>query len=310
MKVKCRILSMCVVVVLAIALISGIFITINKNKDKDIYAKSLKFSGLIGGVEIYIENELIIDDNLVTVSPANCSFKPEFSIKKSGDDESVAVDKGKFLFETNGKYTLSCRVKSSKNYYLIRSISITVVDVPTDDTNIYVKKLTDATMYVEDKIDLLSVAEIKCPNSVKLDLICNENISIENNIVTAIKEGLGQIDIVVRYNNISICKTIFIIVKPKLTKDNIELKLTIGGQAINNNIEIEYSEFNFMMNYELTNLEGNQSINCWTDSNIVSIVSYNSPIIEMLMIDKGKAVVYVSPLSYPEIVFEIVINII
>lgn len=310
MKIKWRILSICAISILVMAIISGIAILNNRARNKDVYATSLNFAGLVNGAKIYLNNDLIVNKSLVKIFPYNCTFLPEFSIKKSGDEESLTITNERVVFDEATKYTLTCKIKSSKNYYLKRSIVITVVESPTEDTSMYIQKIKDITLHVDDEIALSSIVRISCPTSAKIDIVYNENMYETNGMITAIQDGLGTMDITLSYDNIIIRKTIFITIKPKITQDDINLKLTVGGELLaSNEIEIPYSDFAFAINYELTELDS-QLINCWTNSDIIEITSYNSPMIVFEILNNGEATIFVSPQNYPNIVFEIIIKII
>ena len=92
MKKICRNLSICVGVVAILVLAVSIGLIIDKAKaSKIVYAKTIRFNTTVGSFEMLIDNELVLDVGMVEISPRDCSFKPVFSIKKSTEDEEIAV---------------------------------------------------------------------------------------------------------------------------------------------------------------------------------------------------------------------------
>lgn len=312
MKKICRNLSIGLGVITIVILAVSISLIARRSKgSRIIYAETIRFSSTIGSFEMLIDNELIVDAGLVQITPSNCSFQPMFTIKKSTEDSEIAIVGNKHSFETAGSYTLYCKIQSNENYYITDSINIKVVSNPTKDTSMYINKLPLQTFYVDDIIELEKLAEIYAPNSSSVALAGDEYTTIEDGTIKAIRDGVAILDIKVTYENITIVETISFIIKPKIQDTGVDLILSINGNILEqNNIEIPYSQFNFAINYELTNLEQNQNINCWTDSDIVGVVSYNSPIIILKTLGIGTATIYVSPTLHPEVVFEIIVTII
>ena len=135
MKKICRNLSICLGVVAILIFAISVGIVISKAKaNKIVYAKTIKFCTTVGSFEMLLDNELVLDVGMVKISPAECSFKPVFSIKKSTEDEEISLVGNKYKFETVGKYTLYCKVATGSNYYASDSININVVSNPTDNT--------------------------------------------------------------------------------------------------------------------------------------------------------------------------------
>ncbi len=312
MKKICRNVSIGLGVVAMIILAVSIAIIVDRSdSDKIEYAQTIKFASMIGSFEMLIDNELVIDMDLVQITPSTCSFKPTFTLKKSTEDVETAIVGNRYSFETTGRYTLYCKIKSNKNYEIHDSININVVSNPTDDTSMYINKLPLQTFYVDEIIGLENLVEIHAPNSSVVTLSGGEYITIQDENIKALKDGVATLDVKVTYENISIAETVSFIIKPKIEDTGIDLLLSINGNVLEQNcLEIEYSPFNFAINYELTNLEHNQNITCWTDSDIVNIVSFNAPIIILQPLSMGTATIYVSPLAHPEVVFEIIVTII
>jgi len=309
MNIKCRILSVFIVIISAVVIgISAI--VINRKQDNEtIYAESINFVGNISAADIYINNALVLDNKLINVEPNNCTLNPELEIKKRGG-ESKSISMDKYYFDEAGIYTITCKILKNKNYYIKDTIKITVVESLTEDLSMYIKHKASNIFYIEDTINLSQVAEIVGPENAEIDLKCSTNLLLNNDAVTAIATGYAQIEIMLSYNNIKILNTIPLIIKPKAVVSDIALKLISNGKVIQNNeIEITKSKFNLSVIYELINID-NQQINCWTDSSIIEIIGFDSMMIELKTLDIGEGIIYVIPVDYPQVVFEIVVKIV
>lgn len=307
---KCRILSIFVIAISVMVIFVAYCIIVNKPKEEIVYANDISFCSIIGGFEMCVGNELVLNDNMVKISPSNCSFKPEFTIQKRDEDEKE-IKTDRYSFSYTGQYTLKAKVKANENYYINDTLIITVVENPISTTSVYIDKLPLQTVYVEQEILLSQLANIKYPTSSVLEVKCSEHVIYEQGKLKTIKEGAGVIEVYITYENITIMETIVFNVKAKIEDTGTQLILTANGNVVqNNSLRIEYSRFNFSINYELTNLEHNQQIMCWTNSDIVEVVSYNTPTIVLKTLSVGEAVIYVSPIDYPHIIFEIVVSII
>ena len=310
MKNKCRILSVFVIAVCLIAAVASIIVIKNKQDKTVVYAKSINFVGLVGGAELYINNDLLIGEDLITVSPSNCTVKPQFEIKKSGDDNYQSIAAGKYSFEKEGKYILVCKALKNKNYYVQDKITINVVDRPQTTTSMYIMSQGNTTIYEEDTIFIDDIAEIVAPSGADIDMVCSENIILNNGLVTALNAGYATVEVIIKNDNIIISKIIPIIVKSKIVASEIQLQLSVGANILTSNeIEISLSKFNYAIAYKLLKTD-KQLINCWTDSNVVEVVSFNPMTIELKTITAGTATIYVSPLDYPDTIFEFVVRIV
>ena len=311
MKKICRNLSVCLGVVAILILAISVILVFNKEKSsKIVYAQTIKFCTNIGSFEMLIDNELILGEELVEITPSDCSFKPVFSIKKSTEDDEISIVGNKYKFEMAGKYTLYCKVAKGDDY-VKDSININVVSNPAQNTSMYIRNLPLQTFYVESIIELDDIVDIKAPDSSKIMIYGSEHILIENGIIKAVKDGVATLDILLDYNHIMIMGTVSFIIKPSIQDSGIELKLSVDGNILTqNSLEIQHTIFYNSINYELTNLEHNQNITCWTDSDLLTVISCDAPTIIFATAGVGEAVIYVSPKAHPEIVFEIAITII
>lgn len=308
MKLKCRILSIIVTSALFIATLICCIIALNKQKDEIVYADNVCFDGIIGGIELYIDNDLLLSDNMVKVEPSNCTKQPLFTIKKYGDDNETQITNNKYTFDDIGRFILKCKIPSSEKYYVTDTISITVVDSPTDNTYMYIDA-KDKLMYVDDVISLTDLATIVAPNNADINISCSKNLQIIDNNIVAINTGSGSVSIVIEYNNIKIHKTFNIVIKPKTVASDIQLRLYYGASVLTNNImEINSLEYDVAINYMLLNID-NQLVNCWTSDNVVEIISSNPDALIIRPKTCGETIVYVSPLEYENIVFEVIIKV-
>ena len=311
MKRKCRNLSIAVVSVLFVVVFVCMVAIFNKPKGAIIYADTINFTTTIGSFEMFIGNELVLNESLVQINPSNCSVKPKFTIRKSGEDEERDITTNRYLFSEAGKYILTSKVKVDKDHYISDNINITVVNIITEDTSMYIDKLPLQTVYVEEEIELTKLAKLHYPILGEIKVSCSEHITYSQGKINAIKDGAASIDVIIKYENLIIMETIPLIVKAKVEDTGTNLIVSVGGNIVENNrLELTYSQFSFAINYELTNLEHNQEINCWTDSDIVSVISYNAPTIVLKPLSFGEAIIYVSPIDHPSIVFEIIITIV
>ncbi len=310
MGMKRRILSIFVIVVTLIVTLISIIVVANKKEYKLVYGKNIKFNSNISGFEMSIDNYLIIDKSMVTITPSSCSFEPEFTITKSSSGEEIKIKEGKYKFSQTGKHILKCMVKTSATYSWHDKISINVVDGYNSSTSMYIKQIKNQVMYVEDGVMLDEIVELKYPTNTKITYDYTDNISIKDNFVTAKLDGLAKIDITINYNNIIITDTIYITIKPKIIESDIGIIFGAGGQVIDgNHIEIKLSKYNFGIDYELTNTDF-QLVDCTTDSPVIKIFSFDASIIVIETKQVGDAVVYITPLSHPELVFELFIRVV
>lgn len=310
MVMKRRILSIFVIVAALTVTLISIIVVANKKEDKLVYGKNIKFNSNISGFEMSIDNYLVIDKSMVTVTPSDCSFEPEFTITKYSSGEEVAIKEGKYKFSQTGKHILKCMVKISATYSWHDKISINVVDGYNSSTSMYIKQIKNQVLYVEDCVILDEIVELKYPTNTKITYDYTDNVSIKDNLVTAKLDGLAKIDITLNYNNIIITDTIYITIKPKIIESDIGIIFGAGGQAIDGNyIEIKLSKYTFGIDYKLTNTDF-QLIDCTTDSSAINILSWDSPVIVVETKQLGDATIYITPLEHPELRFELLIRVI
>lgn len=311
MNKLCRNLSIWIVAVLfVIGIICGIKI-FAKQKEASIYATDISFSTTVGSFEMLVDNMLIIGDDAITITPSNCSFKPRLMLQKENAEDSIIVN-NKIRFETSGKYTLYCIVPRNNEYNVSDSITINVVNSITEDTSVYIKKLPSQEIHVGDVLNVEDLVELKGPTSSQIIVSSSDSCAeITDGNIKAIKDGVANLEIFLTYDHITILKQILITISPKVEDSGIDLILSVNNNVLNTLvIEMEYAPYSFAINYELTNLEYNQNINCWTEGDVVEVVLYDSPIIILTPLSAGQTTVYVSPEDYPSIVFEIIVRII
>ncbi len=306
-----RILSIFVVSIVFLAVVCiSVFIFTRPKKDKTQYATDIEFVTMIGEIEISIDNYIVVDDSMVKILPNNCEFDPEFTVKEYGqsEDSAVIIDNGKYLFNKECKYTLSCRVKSSAYNYVKDSIVINVVEDITAETDMYILPINYGDIYVEDVVFVNELINIKAPSQAVISIIGSEHFEITENLIKVIDEGDGSLDVYVTYDNFTISTSIEVDVKPKITINNTNIVITYRGNIVDNNIvEVDYTPLSDSFNYKIPNMDTNQEIDCWTDSNLLQIVRYNSPTVVFKTLGVGTANIYISPIKYPNVIFEIII---
>jgi len=311
MKRICRNLSIALGVVLGAILVVILFRVFNKSNNKTVYAESINFTTKVGSFNVIIDNALILNDNIVEITPTNCAFKPIFTIKLDGSDEETLINGNCYIFDTLGKHALIAKVQSGDNHYIKDSIYINVTNTPSENTSMYIGNLLKTSMKVGDKLDINTLLDIKYPTSANLKVECNDNIEVAQNQIIAINEGMANINVYITYDNITISKNISFNIKPKEEIGDIELILWIDNEEVDcNNVQIEYSPTSTLINYELTNLGENQDIYCWTESNIIQVSSYFTPTIIIKPLSTGEAVVHIRSLHDSNVEFDIIISII
>lgn len=307
MKIKCRILSIFATAILSIITLVSIVIIARKEDNTTIYAESINFVDSIRSAEIFIDNKLILNDSLVCIEPDNCTLKPEFVVKKYGSNNEELITDGSYSFPSTGRYTVYCQVKSSENYYKKDNMNLTVVDTPSSTTAMYINPDESITMYNDDEIELSSIVHTHCPSVANMKVTCSEHLNVEDNIITALKEGVGTIDITLSYHNLVINQSFSVVIKPKTVESDIRLKL-YSTKPIEDVITINSLECELELCYELLNVDS-QQINCWTDSDIFEITSHSAPIITLNPKCSGEAILYISPIDYEDVIFEVVVRI-
>ena len=186
-----------------------------------------------------------------------------------------------------------------------------MVDTPRETTSFYIQKLNVNDLYVDEDISLDKIAYIKRSSNSAVTVACDEHMLYNNGIITPTKEGDGLITVILKDNDVTICYDITLKIKPSIVNAVVELRLTLGGEVLTGyTVEKQYSPFNFDIGYTLINIDRNQAINCWTNSDVVEVVRYNSPTITLKPLRQGTATIYVVPLERPDLTFEIIVSII
>lgn len=310
MKEKYRILSIVGTVVCVAILVIGLIFVANKSKDKVVYATSVSFAGFSSGLEMCIDNELVISRDMVKILPESVTAIPQFTMRKSGDSVEEVIISNKYTFNSAGDYILTCRVKSSKEYYRTDTMLIKVVNNPTTSTNLYIAKIFNYYLYVEDEIDLSHLIETRCPNVTNVVVHCSDHLSYNNSKISVLKAGTATIKIELIYDSVTITDSFTFEVKSKRSSGNVNLVLMNQGQTIpNNTLEVELSNNNILLDYTITNLD-TQEIYCWTDSDIIEVINFRCPTIILTPVNVGTAIVYVRVVDYPNLIFEISITIV
>lgn len=309
MKNICRILSL---IVACICFVIGAIIIVkvmDKPKSKTIYATDISFATSSGGVVMFVDNELIVSKTMINISPANCEVEPEFEIKKHGDAEIFKISDS-YVFGSAGKYTLSCKIRGGKDYYLDDKITITVVDVPDEGMDICIKELEFDPLFIGDCVRLNTMFEIFPETEIRV--VTSEHLKYEDGNVYAKNYGSAWIKVFVTNEKFTVAQKISLNILQKPESSESLLRLTLGSTILESNqVEIGYSEFNIPLNYQLLGMN-NQYINCWTEGDVLEVDEYNPPppTIFIKPLKRGTAIVYVSPVEHPTIVLEIVITII
>ena len=304
-----RILSIAIIAIGVITVASSVIIIACKNHNKPIYATSINYIGSTKGAEILIDNELVLDASLIKIEPSNCTFKPEFSIRKSGENSEKSITESKYTFAQIGTYVLSCKIKAGKNYYINDKITLTVVNNPSETTSMYIIPNYTKIMYLDDELNLDEFADIVSPTGSKIDVNCTPNVVFRNNKIVATGEGMASVTLTITYDSISVCKAFNIIVRPKIDESEVGLELTIGATPVTNNIiNINSGDGNIIVDYILTNID-EQEIDCRVDGDAVTVEDCYVPTIILKPEKAGQAILYITSVKCPSVTFEITINV-
>ena len=316
MRKFCRILGIVVASAVVVAIAFIVVKVARKPKANKVYATNVEFLTLAGGMEMFIGNDLILNYDMVKISPQNCEFDPEFSVKMFGALKETVVENGRYTFTEKGRYTICCKVKSSENNYIDDKITIKVVEEPTETTAMYITKLDFDGLRADKTIELNKIVNISSIDKVS-KIECTEHITYNEGIITAIKPGEACINIFMTNDNLTIVSRIEFTIVNNVDTGDVKLKLTFEGRVLTDNIvEVEYSTFNFVISYEIEGFEDNQYILCTTNDDVVSIVSSDHfnicepPFIILKPLRTGETIIYVTPLENTNIEFEIIVRII
>ena len=309
-----RILSVFVILVcVVVAIILGAIFFVVPQKPKDVHAKSINFVTKSGGFEICKSNEILVDYYIVEISPSNCTFKPEFLLKRTGekDEDALGVALGNMTISEIGSYELICRAKSGKNSYVKDRVKIKVVDEPGENTGMYISKKNPAGIYVDDSLNIDEVIHTISPIGAQLAISTSPHFVLDGQTLVAMMEGLATVDIRLSYDGITIVDQFMYTIKPRKSESANQLILTVNGTMLDNNeVQVEYSTFNQSISYYITNLYS-QEVECYTDSELISIKNrYNFTTIIFTTLGRGEAIIYVSPTDFPQLRFEILIRIV
>jgi len=310
MKRICRILSLIVTLICVIVTAVIVIKVLDKPKSKTVYATDINFTTPSGGIVMYINNEMIVSRSMVNIFPKDCKLEPEFQIKKHGEEEVKTVTSTSYKFSEVGKYTLICKIQGGKDYYIDDKLTITVVDLPDESTDVYIKKLSFDSLMAGDCVDLNNMFKL-CPSTNNnLRVQTSKHLRYENGKIYVEDGGYAWINISVASEGFTISKMVSLNILSKPENSESVLRLTIGDTVLETNeIEMTYSEFNFAINYELLGMT-NQYIICWTESDVVEVVSFNPSTIIIKPLKSGTATIYVSPIEHPSIALEIEVTII
>ena len=310
MKFKTKILSITLIMVTTLVCVACYFCAINRDRaTQPIYAESIHFTDGAGGFELLMDNELILDDSLLTISPSNCSFAPEYSISKYGDKSSTNIEhtESRYKFNSVGKYIIKCKIKSGKyeSSYTSTTTTINVVAEPTNSTNMYIKPTSKKSISLGDRIALSDLVNIVYPQQAELNIITSKNLDMVNGEISALTEGSASITIYLRLFNIFLCYNLNVEILPKAELTEQDIQFTLGNNVYYNGDEVCLTSSNiYSLSYELLNCS-NQQTTCIANNQNLSILSQESPIILIKPIHFGKTTLYLTPIESPNTTFKI-----
>lgn len=316
MNKKCRILLIFVVIGLISVGVFFCLLAYNKYKSNNtIYARSINFVEGARNYEICIENSIILNKDIVTITPSNYSFDITFEIKKTYNPDKTPATTIKLdtplKFSTTGKYRITCKAisGSEENNFITDYIYISVVANPSDTTTMYIKS-KEITLTVNSSISLNEAVNITKPAIAETNILCNENISFSNNTLTALNVGAGIVDIKLKYYSLILYKQVAIAIKPIIEASDLSLTITYGTQLYNDNDTITIIKTNstINLNYIINNCD-NQQINSWCDNGLQILPSF-PPSIIVKADTVGAFNLYISPKDYADIIFKVILNIV
>ena len=194
---KCRILSIFVIAVFVACSAVCVTLAVSKNiKRREIYATSITFNSP-RSMDLYIDNSLIISNDIVTICPNNCTVKPTFYLSTRDDlDVREEMDGQTFKFNATGSYVITCEIASSKYGYTKSDyITINVIDAPVkDETPMYIRRSENVISPIQgDDIELNNMLDIICPNNANVEILVNDKLKLIDGCIQTVNSGMGEV---------------------------------------------------------------------------------------------------------------------
>lgn len=304
MKIKCRILSIIGVAILAS--VSVYFISmawVRSTEDKAVVATDIMFDMGARGFDIYVDNKLVLDRESVKITPENSTSTLEFCVAKYSSKDDTTEIKGNHQFEQTGKYLVTGIVWISPTYCIKDYLLVTVVDTPTENTPAYILP-KNCQVYVGERTNIADLLDIKSPNN-EIEITGTSGVVVDGEYITCISTEKQSLFVQASYLNIKVFYQLDLVVTERQT---MQLSLNYGGQKVQS-LTFHHTQDEQMFTYEIIGAKI-QTIICQADCDVVRVVSCNSPTIIIKTLKLGECKLKISLESDPNVVFEVKIVVI
>lgn len=300
MKIKCRILSIIGVVILAS--VSAYFIHVawaRSTADKTISATDIMFDMGVRAFDMYIDNKLILNDESVKLTPENSTLTPEFCVAKYSNKDDTTEIKGWHEFEASGKYLVTGMVWISPVYCLKDYLLVTVVDAPTDNTPVYIKPKS-YQIYKGEQTSIDDLLYIKTPND-EVEITSTSGLTVGDGYVVGEIEGKQSLFVQAEYLNIRVFYQLNVNV---VERTPLSLNLNHGSERVES-LTFHHVQWNQMFTYEVVGSKM-QIITCEVEGDaVISVLSYNSPVVVIKTLKLGECKLKIALVDQPNVVFEV-----
>lgn len=298
MKIKCRILS--VIGILVVAGVSACFLKIawkNSTSQIEVPATEIIFTSQVRSFDLYIEDKLVLNSESVKLLPEDCTQTPEFVVAKYSSQSETTRIIGNHKFEATGKYLITARVWVNSKFCLKDYLLVTVVDKPTENTPVYVKPL-NRQVYVNERTKVGELLDIKPDAEIEID--GTSGLLVDGDCIIGNKVGRQSVFVKAKYLDICVFYQLDIIVEERKTE---QLILRFGDKQVDS-LTFQHIEDEQMFTYEIVNSKM-QIIACSVDGAVIKVVSCNSPTIVIKTLHEGECKLKITLAGNPSIVFEV-----
>lgn len=304
MKIKCRILSIIGVLILAGA--SAYFLKVAWDKSTsytEVIATDMMFDTGARAFDMYINNKLVLSEDCVRLKPEDCTQSPEFFVAKySSRDETTEVRQN-YKFEDTGKYLVTGLVQVSPTYSLKDYLLVTVVDSPTEHTPVYIQPLA-RKIYCGERTKISELLRIKCPSG-QIQISGTSGIAVDGDYVISNHSGAQSLFVQAEHLKIKVFYQLDLTVIDKLPA---KLELNYGGSRVEE-LTFRHTDDTEMFTYQIVNAKL-QTIICTTDSDVIRVISFDSPAILIKTLKAGECKLKITLVDDPSVVFEVKITVI
>lgn len=303
MKLKCRILSVFAIIIMAVLSAICFYFAREKAKKVEVYATSVIFNTGARGFEVYIDNSLILNKDCLTIQPSNCTIEPTFYVSNYSSRKDVEQVKEMCKFKKAGKYLITCKISTSPTTSASDMLLVTVVDKPSAQTPVYIKAVKHE-MYQGQTEEINNFVSIKSPSN-NITINTSNGLKFKDGYLSSKNIGAENLYIFAEYLNIGVNCRVEINVKEKHKE---QLVLKYAGTEITE-LVLKINEDVDIFTYQILNSK-TQDICCEVNNDIVEIIRSNSPTILIKANKSGECTLKITLQSNPNIVFEVKIYVI